>query len=313
MRTIGFTEVYYTLWEVGEIYEEPVFYNGLKVGVNYKQDVFYVKNLSMDLEKAKAKMVDEKYCIDLELRGHSSFTRTTGSNIKNREDYYPHDCFSFGRMEGARFIDATDVWQLNRAMEEEKSKRRRAMARRRLIELGALVPYVWFQEIGEDDGTVTKIRRNYATPSQILAFKIKAMEGHHFTDGQKVTLEVKEIESFGFKGSFGWTSIRVYETKCGKIVKYVGSSPIELKSPLQMDIDKQVRVLKDQLDRSMCIDKEDGDRKEAHNEAIFDQIDALEDKYKALEGSEWYKITATIKHDNYRGPETKLIRIKLAK
>lgn len=241
MKTIGFTEKFYTLWEVGQIYAEPVFYNGLQVGTNYKQDITYLQNLATDLDRAKEKISGE-YQIDLELRGHSSFKRTVSSDIKNREDYYEHDCFSFGKMEGVRFVDATDIWQLNRAFSEEKSARRRAIARRRLIELGALVKY----RIGN---------YNYATPEQVAEDRINKMSGHHFTDGAKVELEVKEIKRFGFDGAYGWTSIRIYETICGKIVKYVGSSPIDLPN-------------------------------------------------------EWSKIKATIKHDNYRGAETKLLRMK---
>jgi hypothetical protein len=53
MLTIGFTNIYYTLWEVSEPYETPIFYKGVKVGSNTKQHLCYIQNLSMDLDEAK--------------------------------------------------------------------------------------------------------------------------------------------------------------------------------------------------------------------------------------------------------------------
>lgn len=52
------------------------------------------------------------------------------------------------------------------------------------------------------------------------------LNGHFFTDGQKVQLEIKEVASNGYQGFYGWTSIKTYLTKDGQVVKYVGSSPI---------------------------------------------------------------------------------------
>ncbi len=215
MQTIGFTEKFYTLWEVGDIVAEPVHYNGIEIGVNYMQRVNYIQNLSFDLEAAKSKLVGP-YEIDLELRGHSSFNRLVSSNIKDRENYYKDDCLSFGKMEGVRFVDVTDIWQLNRAFREEKSGRRRARARRRLIELGALIRY----RLGN---------YNYASQEEIDMDFIAKNSGHHFSDGQKVELEIEEIRRGGFEGFYGWTSIVTYKTACGKVVKYMGSSSPYLK------------------------------------------------------------------------------------
>jgi hypothetical protein len=183
IRTIGFTEVYYTLWEVWEPVKEPVYHNGVLIGTNTFQEHFYIQNLSKDFEAAQAKLKSKGYefKVDLELRGSSYFRRLTASDIKNREDYYGHDCFSFGRMEGTKFSEATDKWQLWRAYSEEKSARRRTCARRRLIELGALVKYNWLQEVWKplnDDqyderGNWIQVKRKYATPRQISDDRIK--------------------------------------------------------------------------------------------------------------------------------------------
>ncbi len=147
MKTIGFTTVYYTLWNVSEPFEKPVFYNGMKIGSQTCQNFTYCQNLSHDLERAKAKLADQPYEIDLELRGHSSYTRVIGSNIKDRENYYDQDCFSFGRMEGVKISECTDNWQLWRAYSDEKSPRRRVWARRRLIQLGELTRYNWSETV----------------------------------------------------------------------------------------------------------------------------------------------------------------------
>jgi hypothetical protein len=42
-------------------------------------------------------------------------------------------------MTGCEIPEATDIWQLTRAMHNESNPRRRVYARRRLIELGELV------------------------------------------------------------------------------------------------------------------------------------------------------------------------------
>lgn len=116
MKVIGFTEVYYTLWEVGEVYQEQIYSMGMVVGSVSKQQVTYIKNLSMDFEKAKKKLAGEKFDIDLELRGHSSFTRVTGTEFIDWETHFPQDVFSFGKQQGVPFKESTDLWQLNRAM-----------------------------------------------------------------------------------------------------------------------------------------------------------------------------------------------------
>lgn len=367
MKVIGFTEVYYTLWEVGEVYQEQIYSMGMVVGSVSKQQVTYIKNLSMDFEKAKAKLAGQTFDIDLELRGHSSFTRVTGTEWIDWETHFPQDVFSFGKMQGVPFAEATDLWQLNRAWREEKSARRRANARRRLIELGEVVRYAWTEKVTrfknkydniyrhkdtnevinlgsesileskyageyqdmkwnfdgqyEEIPYTVEIPRKYATKGQLAELRIKEMEGHHFTNGEKVILEVKELKRFGFESMYGWSSVVIYETKCGKVVKYLGSSPITLKTLAQADIEKQMGILRSQIDRSMSNEeieqmtgikqKETGYDKDAHNEIIFDKLDQLEiELQKLTDKPEWCKIQGTVKHDNYRGPETKLIRIK---
>lgn len=216
MQTIGFTTQFYTLWEVAEAVTEPVYHNAMQMGSITRQSVIFIQNLSKDLDKAKSK-VEGEYRIDLELRGHSSFSRVVESNIKNREDYYPHDSFSFGRMEGMPFATCTDVWQLDRAMREEKSDVRKENSRKRLEELGAIVLFEgqW-------------IHPSEVEEKQRKAYIDSLAHGHNFINGEKIELEIKRINHYNFNGSFGTTYVEIYATKCGKLVSYMGSSPASI-------------------------------------------------------------------------------------
>lgn len=219
MKTIGFTNIYYTLWEVHPSYEEPIFYRGMQVGSSTRQQVTYIQNLSKDLEAAKSKLNGEAFEIDLELRGQHNFIRTLRSDIKNREEYYEQDCFSFGMLEGSKFSEATDIWQLNRAMGDEKSDTRRGNAKNRLIQLGELVEF----------------NGNWITPKEVESAKQQAYldsleKGHFFNNGEKIEIVLKRIGGFSFDGGFGRVYIETYVTPDNKMLKYMGSSPPEIPS-----------------------------------------------------------------------------------
>lgn len=222
MMTIGFTKEYYTLWEVGDTYAVPVFDNGIKVGQHFKQDLVYIQNLSIDFDAARAKVAatGKVFNVDLDLRGSCSHTRTIGSDIRDRDSFFPQNCFSFGKLEGESFETCNDIWQLERAMNDEKSLRRRAAARRRLIVLGELVRFTWTNEAG--------VKFNWVNKNQVGRLKAEQWSGHFFADGQKVELELMEISRGGFEGAYGFTSIRNYQTRDNKVVTYKGSSPISL-------------------------------------------------------------------------------------
>lgn len=79
MEYIGFTSKYYTLWEV--------------IITDKYCDYRYMQNLSMDFEKAKAKRPNA--CIDLTLRGHSSFR-------------FVIPTFLFGKYKGKQISECTD-------------------------------------------------------------------------------------------------------------------------------------------------------------------------------------------------------------
>jgi len=70
MKTIGFAGTFYTLWEVSKPYKLYINKHTFYMAVDYH----YFKNISIDLERAKEKMGDSDYNIDLNLKGNSSWT-----------------------------------------------------------------------------------------------------------------------------------------------------------------------------------------------------------------------------------------------
>lgn len=230
---IGFATEFYTLWsyEKENVYAGNVVMNGVGpqiIGV--KHCYYYIKNISKDLDRVKSLYPGIE--IDEELRGVSrSFERFEKSE-------YPANCFSFGMMAGKDISTLSHtkehVWQLFRAMSSEKGARRRAMARRRLIEMGELVKYPhneWVVIGGSLNCTNVEVLKNYATPKFIEieeSKKRQAEQPYFFIDGQKVELLIKQVGATGFTGTYGYTFIRIYETQDGKTVKYIGSSPLDL-------------------------------------------------------------------------------------
>lgn len=239
MLTIGFTEQYYTLWVVGEPYKEYV------DEYNYfiKQDCTYCQNLSFDFNEAKAKVEAKnpgiEYRIELDLRGDGgSFTRGLGDRVSDA----PKWMFSFGKLKYQDIRECDDVWQLDRAYLEEKNARTRVYARRRLIELGEFVRYTKYEsrEVNVNWGKVDEnwkslpelyetIQHRVNWISKVEFEKIQKansapVNDHYEDNGSKVTIEVKEFESFGFNGMYGWTNVITYMDKSNRAFKYVGSA-----------------------------------------------------------------------------------------
>lgn len=225
---MGFTTQYYTLWEVGEPYKKytaGATVNGVFSGSFYMaQDFCYLQNLSKDHDAAIAKITEisaGQFTINLDLRGHSTFTReVTGSRGNDLPDYV----FSFGQLAGQDIRTATDVWQLNRAKNEEIGKRRRALARRRLIELGELVRNTVGNAFGDDGNWVSVKRLAYL---QDRAGK-QAAGGHHFENGKRITVALRIVGRASYDTQYGTVYIREYMTEDGKLVKYKGASPLDI-------------------------------------------------------------------------------------
>ena len=199
-QVIGFAEQYYTLWSFN----------------NDMTDGYFVKNLSMDFELAKSK-VDGEYTIDLNQRGFSSW-HSNGQDLREAEE----DEFSFGGLRNDKIMEATDVWQLERACKEETPGRQK-IAVNRLMEIGAydLVPF--------RNGYWTRAERDEIRENEKELKRLASLKGgHHYSHGDRVELELKKLDSFWFESPYGGgCAVVTYESKDGKIFKYLGGRPTE--------------------------------------------------------------------------------------
>ena len=236
MKVIGFANQYYTLWNVSEPYREYVSEHSWYM----KVDCQYIQNLSKDLEAAKAKLTGE-YRINLELRGEKgwSFSERVGGKQSSLLPYqFPEHFYGYVGQDIRTIEDEAGIkmlWVLymkkeiwDNSVEEHNFKNLNphwvkpvVYARRRLVELGKLIRY----------------KGKYYSPKYLEIVKAKeeiveqksALEhGSFFTEGARIDLEVKEIDRFNFESKFGTTFIQTLATSCGKLVKYMGASPIDI-------------------------------------------------------------------------------------
>lgn len=236
MKTIGFANKFYTLWEVSKPYR--VYINEYQFYM--RTDFTYYKNLSFDLEKAKKKMSDSKYNIDLNLKGSSSwsfedkdnvkFDRSKVSDkavpfdIKQLKNYKGRNIMWLGENESEikalwTMYLKKDIW--NNEVETHSFKnlnphwvRPCVYARRRLIELGIIERF--------DGQYVTENYKHILIKKKEMA---QLKNGHHFENKQRVELELKELHVNSFDSEWGRTYIVKYESKCGKLFTYMGGSP----------------------------------------------------------------------------------------
>lgn len=206
MQTIGFTNKYYTLWEVSPVYEERV----SEFEYYEKQDFTYIKNLSTDLETAKSKLVGD-FDIDLDLCGASNFTRSS----KKLNDA-PVNVFCFGKYCGKDIIETNDVNYTDWYYQQTKNK----VAKQLLIDNG----FVEYNNDVISEEAYQKIQYDLQRENYLNSLA----NGHHFENGKRLSLELKEIDSFSFDGYYGTTFVIKYASKCGKIFKYVGSNPADI-------------------------------------------------------------------------------------
>lgn len=278
MLTIGFATTFYTLWDVNT-YQKW----GQSMGKPYsymETSHQYLRNLSMDLDEAKAKLQavigDQAFGVDLNLRGKSWFITT--EEIKDPEP--PKDyTFTFGKLKGSDIrkagtfelkqvedrmheiqtqitLDAMDrlipwesreavakhymkdvIWQLERAMKQESTTRRKVYARRRLIELGALVRRNWVEKYPIHDADADfnaaikygEIKRKWM-PKGLAAWHdaIGSKKGLWYADKARVMLTIKQVKSKKIDTDYGIMYIVNYEDQNGRIVTYKGGTPVHI-------------------------------------------------------------------------------------
>jgi len=175
--TIGFTNKYYTLWNISQPYTVD---NGCYTET--KQDFQYIQNLSYDFDTAKEKMTeqygDRNWEVDLEVRGKSqSFSKSL--SIK-----YNEGVFLFGKYRGSSFGEISDFdykqWYWNETKGTEKFSQK---LHDELQLIGGIVKW--------KDEWVTLNDFERIIDSNIEAIDRDMYDSGHFhTDGEKVTLDL---------------------------------------------------------------------------------------------------------------------------
>lgn len=231
--TIGFTEVYYTLWMVTTFQKV--------------ESVCYIQNLSIDFGKAQSKVFEmlskegrhgNDFDVDLDLRGDQGhyFFRPLAAKR------YEPNLLAISRFAGhdMRMLDANEVYHkeydregnetikkmsgllwatyLNKDEKTVRGLRRRLIARECLVNAGILV----------------KVGREYITPEQIKGRQVKelkesAINGHHETEGKRLELKVKRLGNYGsFETQYGTTFIITLLDESGRLFKYMGSNRLDI-------------------------------------------------------------------------------------
>lgn len=308
--TIGFGGTFYTLWRVTpyERWDTSGDFPRKYLAVAYQ----YLRNLSIDLDRAKAKLKetigDEVFDVDLTLHGEKWFERITYYDAEPPKDY----TFTFGRLKGEDIreagkwiakrrqefdeeietsrvvirnneskaeahrpsaeymaalregvenrirtqdaVDARDmkdvVWQLERAMRDESTARRKVYARRRLIELGELVRRDWIQKIpvytenADESTAIAYCEKKVKWMPKGLAkwfTEIGDKKGLFYTDKARVDLTIKELRHKLVDTAYGTMWIVTYADAEGRILTYKGSAypgnhdnhPFEVKATIK--------------------------------------------------------------------------------
>lgn len=128
-----------------------------------------------------------------------------------------------------------------------EAKRRAVYARRKLIEFGKLIKYKHKDKVlaprkdtapGDDVLYEHRwVNRTYTTPQHAESLQffqekkeaVKNLEqGHHFVDGERIFIEIQEVDRFDFETEFGKTFVVTYSTHDNKMLKYIGSKPPEI-------------------------------------------------------------------------------------
>jgi hypothetical protein len=199
MKVIGFAEQFYTLWEVEKT----------KVEINRfqfkeKTHFLYIQNLSKDLEIAKSK-INEPFEIDTNLRGEKRSFYTEG----DPQGVIPDTVFKFGKYQYEEIKNCSDTGYVKWYYSETNNSHALDLLLKNGYEL--------------IDGVLYDL--NEAKKQKHL---LNLKRGHLFNNKERVELKIKTIESFSFEGYYGITYVRIYETECGKEVKYIGGSPLNI-------------------------------------------------------------------------------------
>lgn len=220
---VGFANQFYTYWEVSTTKNYTS-----EMGWHWTTYYRYIQNLSTDKELAMRKaqqMAPEGKFVEFweELSGRSESWSS--------QSFEPGR-FQFGRYIGERIVDVDDisyiVWYLN-----DRSLNDRRLKGMDLDELRDHLKSLDMLLIIKDDvvSIITEDEQRWIEERGNFEAFVNSLEtGHFFEHGEKVEIEIMEIEAFSFEGAYGKCFVREYATREGQKVKYVGSAPQDISS-----------------------------------------------------------------------------------
>lgn len=252
MLTMSFANHFYTMWDVYEREQWDSSRNVMYIITHY----WYRRNLSMVREDAVKKITelagDSPWEEDLSLKGQSRYY--TKRRIAELDPWK----FTFGKLTGQDIRISDDAWQLNRAVTAEPNARRKVYARRRLIELGEMVKYGWYERSKEfREGTEQELKiladeagmclgefigsfgkehgfdkltfRSWC-PKRLHAYKLlDKNKGHHFQDGKRVELSLQLVGKVKeFETMYGTSYLMTLKDTDNLVYKYMGSVSLDI-------------------------------------------------------------------------------------
>jgi co-chaperonin GroES (HSP10) len=240
---IGFATEFFTLWERRAEQHYKTSTDGMQYLAHTVYDYYFLQNLSKDQAAAQEKAA-ARGCTELE-PDFQLFGQRWNFSVTVRENQpvqpptrFQTDIYGMYGTDIAAYDYSTEhykrggeiklpgisaLWvEYLHAYNTERTHtfnelRRAVICRAKLTELGILI----------------KVGREYLTPGKAerkakAAIVAAAAQGHHYENGKRMALEIKEIDSFSFDGNFGTTFIKTYVSNDGKLFKYMGGTPPEI-------------------------------------------------------------------------------------
>lgn len=232
---IGFSGTYYCLWYWCTESNYSMSGSGQYVATDSYTKYHYIKRISTDLNKVKE--LYPNVSIDMGLHGQ----RWQRNDNTIKREILADDVFPYGfRGVGDKIIECNEIkflWSLYLSVQTGIG-RSKVYARRRLAELGLIVPYKTSRTIDVmrydyelckevPTGEIITIRSSYSSPKYVAKLESakEFVRGNFFENGKRIELSVKEIKSFSFETQYGICYVVEYIDADNRVFKYKGSTP----------------------------------------------------------------------------------------
>jgi hypothetical protein len=266
MLRIGFTKVYYTLWDVSDPYKH--YYGQDAMDWEWRTDYQYMQNLSKDFDKAVRKANDFGCAdtqADTDLYGRNSSFYVSGEKGTDRPPpppwEYPEGIHRDGhgdiREFGMRPVRLSDKSHgIFVAVEDRLASEQNDRDIKALWTL-YLKKSIWSNEVNEHHykvlrsewvrpvvyarrqlanlGVIVKYNGEWTSANHVeklkkrvavQAIKDNAIQGYHEEDKKRITVKVKEIDYHSFEGQWGTTHLITMIDENNRLFNYMGSKAL---------------------------------------------------------------------------------------